>query len=587
MSNLRRMFSFVKPYRWRLVFFMFTAIGYSVMTALPIIIIRDFLSIILRERDWSRFRQVALLMTLAWLLRVYFIARRHVAERYLAHAVVRDATNRVIAHTLMQPLAFYDRWRSGDLMSRISHDAGALSQTVRIFTAFTSEPLSVIAMVGVAAVLSWELTLVGVVGFPPAAVLLVYLSRRIRTASQRAREVTADRSDAMVQTFSGIRVVKGFGREDLETENFTRTNSSIFDHTMRFVRAHANMRAVLETVGGVGIVGALIAGYFMIRDERIQPEDFMAFLIAVSALYGPTKALGRANAQIQQALPGAERLFQLLDAEERLPAAENPVELGPPREAIGLEGVHFSYGREEVLEGVTLEVPAGGVTAIVGPSGSGKSTVLNMVARFYDPLEGRVTVDGIDLKDADHAGWLDRMGLVTQDPFLFNTPIRDNIRYGKLDATDGEIEAAARMANIHDEIAALPEGYDTPAGERGGQLSGGQRQRICLARALVRNPSVLLLDEATSSLDSASERIVQAAIDRAQSGRTSLVVAHRLSTIMNAGRIYVMVAGGIEASGTHAELLEKSPTYKRLWAIQQGEGETELSGSIRQTPTEI
>ena len=569
-GKLRRIFRFVKPYKWRLVFFLFTAVGYSAMTALPVIIIREFLAVIIRERVWSRFWQIVLMLALTWLLRVYFIMRRYVAEGYLAHVVVRDATNHVIAQTLRQPLAFYDRWRSGELMARISHDATALNQAVRIFTVFVREPLSVIAMIAVLTVLSWELTLVGVVGFPPAAVFVAYLSAKIRGASRRAREAVADRSDAMVQTFGGMRVVKGFGRENLEIENFAGKNSSIFDHTMRYVRAHASMQGVLEVVGGVGIVGVLVVGYFMIRHARIQPEDFVAFLIALSGLYGPTKALGRANAQVQYALPGAERLFTLMDTEERLPVAESPVELNAPREAIRLEGVSFSYGREEVLDDATLEIPAGKVTAIVGPSGSGKSSVLNLVTRFYDPVEGKVSVDGTDLKDAEPSIWRARMGLVTQEPFLFNSPIRDNIRYGRLDATDEEIEAAARTANIHDEITALPEGYDTLAGERGGQLSGGQRQRICLARALVRNPSVLLLDEATSSLDSASERVVQAAIDRAQSGRTSLVVAHRLSTVMNADRIYVMVGGRIEASGTHAELLEKSPTYRKLWTIQQG-----------------
>ena len=570
MHKLRRMFRFVKPYKLRLVFFLFTAIGYSAMTALPALVIREFIAVLIERTDLARFWQSALLLALVWLFRVYFIMRRHVAEGYLSHVVVRDATNRVMAHTLEQPLGFYDRWRSGELMSRITHDALALNQSVRIFTAFVREPLSVVAVVAMLAWLSLKLTLVGVVGFPLAAIPVVYLSNKIRQASRRARESVADRSDAMVQAFGGMRVVKGFGREDLETEKFAGTNNSIFDYTMRYVRAHASMRGILETVGGIGAVGVFIIGGLMVMDGKLSPQDFLTFMVMLPALYQPTKQLGQANAQIQEALPGAERLFALLDAEEKLPVADNPAKIEDLKDAVRLADVSFNYGREKVLEGVALDVTAGKVTAIVGPSGSGKSTVLNLVARFYDPVEGRVTVDGTDLRDADLDRWRDQMGLVTQEPFLFNTSIRDNIRYGRLDATDEEVEAAARTANIHDDIAALPEGYETPAGERGAQLSGGQRQRICLARALVRNPSVLLLDEATSSLDSVSEREVQAAIDRAQSGRTSLVVAHRLSTIMNADRIYVMVGGKIEASGTHGELLAESPTYERLWTIQQG-----------------
>lgn len=268
-------------------------------------------------------------------------------------------------------------------------------------------------------------------------------------------------------------------------------------------------------------------------------------------------------------------MFELLDANEHLPVAPDAKPAQAPKEAIRLCKVCFSYDKKPVLDHVDIEIPAGKTTAIVGPSGSGKSTVVNLVARFYDPNSGTVEVDGQDLKRLEPASWLKLLGLVTQEPLLFNASIKDNIRYGRLEATDAEIEVAAKLAGIHEEILKLPHGYDTIVGERGTRLSGGQRQRICIARALVRNPAVLLLDEATSSLDSASERQVQEAIARAKTGRTTLVVAHRLSTVIDADRIYVLVDGKIEAYGTHEALLEKSPTYKRLWELQQGRGSSE------------
>ena len=374
----------------------------------------------------------------------------------------------------------------------------------------------------------------------------------------------------MVQVFGATRVVKGFGREEEEASRFAATNSEIFHHSMKGARAASSLKGLVEIVNAVGGVAVVFVGGLMVLRGHFAPQDFFTFLFALVSLHKPSRVLGDANAQINNCLPGAERLFELLDVKDALPVPPDAVAAGPLRDAIRFRDVRFSYGREEVLGGVDLEMCAGKVTAIVGPSGSGKSTLVNLAARFYDPASGSVEVDGVDLKSVKPESWLGQLGLVTQDPVLFNTSIRDNIRYGRLDATNVEVEGAARLSNIHEDIVKLPEGYDTPAGERGMQLSGGQRQRICLARALVRGPAVLLLDEATSSLDSASERLVQEAIASAQKGRTSIVVAHRLSTVMDADRIYVLVGGRVEAAGRHDELLDTSATYKHLWEIQQG-----------------
>ncbi|MHC4252242.1 MAG: ABC transporter ATP-binding protein, partial [Planctomycetota bacterium] len=557
----------------RFLFFLFTCLGYSAFYGLPLILIRNFLGMFMKTRDSDQFWKTTGLLGACWLMLVYFRIRRDVTGRYIEHSVVRDATDRVVAHLLGQPLGLFDRWRSGELISRIGGDAGALSMTVRLFTVMVREPISALAVIGYLVSMNWKLALLGLVGFPLAAYPIAVLSRRVRQASRKARESAADRSDAMVQFLGGMRVVKGFGREDLEATRFAGKNSAIFNHTMKGARAGANLGGAVELVNGIGGVALVIAGGLLIVEWQVDwfgADEFMTFLIALVMLHQPTRALSQANRTVQQSLPGAERLFELLDVEEKLPVPAVPARPGPLSDAIRLRRVSFSYGREEVLKGVDIDVEARKTTAIVGPSGSGKSTVLNLVARFYDPDWGSVAADGTDLRDVEPKVWRERIGLVTQEPVLFNSTIRDNIRYGRLDATDAEIKDAARLADIHDDIVGFPQGYDTLAGERGGQLSGGQRQRICLARAMVRNPSLLLLDEATSSLDSASEKVVQEAIDRVEAGRTSVVVAHRLSTVRNADRIYVLVGGEVEASGPHEELLKESPTYKHLWDIQRG-----------------
>jgi len=572
LRKLLLMFRFVRPYKWRLFFFLYAAIGYSAFASLPLLLVREYLAIIIESRSGERFWTLVGLLLVSWLLSVYFFIRREIASQYLSHAVVRDATNRVMAHLLAQGLAFFDRQRTGELISRIATDSACLSRTVTIFTFFVREPLTILFVLGVLFSLNWKLTLLGLVGFPLAAWPTAVLGRKIRRASRRQLENAADRSHLMVQAFGGVRMVKGFGREAVEADKFKSANRAIFEHSMARARADASLKGIVELVNAIGMILVVIAGGLLCfsRVADFTPQDFLTFVASLALLHKPTRDLGYANSQVQEALPGAERLFQLLDVELRLPVAPDAVAVGRLSEAIRLRGVSFSYDREPVLDGVDIEIPAGRTTAIVGPSGSGKSTVVNLVARFYDPVSGSVEVDGLDLRKADPASWLAQLGLVTQEPLLFNTSIRENIRYGRLDATDAEVEEAARLACVHEEIVRLPEGYDTIVGERGSQLSGGQRQRVCLARALVRNPAVLLLDEATSSLDSASERQVQEAIEKAQAGRTTLVVAHRLSTVMNADRTYVLVGGRVEACGTHRELLEKSPTYRRLWELQQG-----------------
>jgi subfamily B ATP-binding cassette protein MsbA len=475
-----------------------------------------------------------------------------------------------MAHILRQPLSFFDRWRTGELLARVSQGKGAVGATISIFMVLVKEPLTIAGILGVIIYLNWKLALIGMVGFPLAAWPLAVLTRRIQRIAMKAQRRVAARSDAVIQVFTGMQVVKGLRRGGYETRRLEVSNEELFNLGMKQARTVANLRGLVETINGIGSLGVVLVGGALVIYGHLSGEELLTFLFALVALHGPVRSLGGVNATIQSALVGGGRYFELLDADETLPVPENSVPIEHLRESIRFRNVSFSYGREEVLKDVNLEIEAGKATAIIGPSGSGKSTVLKLLMRAYDPTSGSVQVDGVDLRQLDHATWLDRIGIVTQEPLLFNTSIAENILYGRLDASVEEVREAARVANIHDDIMKLPQGYDTPAGERGGQLSGGQRQRVCLARSLVRNPMMLILDEATSSLDSVSEKTVQKAIAHAQVGRTSVIVAHRLSTVIDAARIYVLVDGHVEASGRHEELIERSSTYRRLWRIQQG-----------------
>jgi subfamily B ATP-binding cassette protein MsbA len=572
MRKIFRMLRFATPYKRRILFFLFTSVGYSACHSLPIYLIREYLGVVFESRAAYTLWTLTWILTAAWLFRAYFLVRRQVTEAYILRAAQRDAQDRLMAHILRQPLGFFDRWRTGELLARIGKGTGGVGTMVGASMLLVKEPLTIIAILGVIIYMNWKLALIGIVGFPLAFWPLVALMRRIRRIALQAQRRGAARSDSVIQTFTGMQVVKGFRRGEYEAGRLKASNEELFGLGMKQARTVANLRGLVEIINGIGALGVVVAGGFLVIHGHLTGKELLAFLFALVALHGPVKSLSGVNATIQGALVGGERFFELLDIDETLPAPEHPVRIERLSEAIRFKNVGFSYGREEVLKDVDLEIEAGKATAIVGPSGSGKSSVLKLLMRAYDPTSGSVQIDGVDLRHLDQAGWLDGIGIVTQEPLLFNTSITENVLYGKLDASPEEIREAARVANIHDDIMKLPQGYDTLAGERGGQLSGGQRQRVCLARSLVRNPMILILDEATSSLDSVAEKTVQKAIARAQVGRTSVVVAHRLSTVMDAERIYVLVDGHIEAFGRHQELIERSPTYGRLWRIQQGAG---------------
>jgi subfamily B ATP-binding cassette protein MsbA len=493
-------------------------------------------------------------------------------EAWLSQRVVLDAQNRLAEKLLSMDIGFFMRERTGEIISRMSNDLLFLGRTIKFGSTFISDPLQLIAYLVAIFVISWKLALLGLIGAPLGGYLMSVLSRKMRKASKRAQEKRADITSAMVQFLGGMKIVKAFACEDYESRQFQGETKKLFGVTMKREQARAWMRPVMEFVSSVGMLAVLALAGEWYFNGTIKLNDLTGFIAALMMMYNPAKELSRSNSDLQEALPGADRVFALLAVEPNIVEGEKILSGSP--ETICFENIDFAYSPDApVLKDINLEIKRGECVALVGPTGSGKSTMTNLLLRFYDPDRGRVAIDGTDIRDYTFKSLRSRMALVGQDPFLFNGTIRDNIAYGQADATQEKIEAAASAANIHDDILSFPDGYDTIVGERGTNLSGGQRQRVTIARALYKNAPLLILDEATSSLDSVSEKQVQAALDHLMAGRTSLVIAHRLSTIRHADRIVVLENGRITAQGTHEELLELSPTYAKLVQLQNGTGE--------------
>jgi subfamily B ATP-binding cassette protein MsbA len=489
---------------------------------------------------------------------------------YIGQGIISAVQLRMFAHLMRADLGFFQRNSTGKLISRFNNDANMLRAAVSTaLTGMVKDSLTLVFLVGLMFWQDWLLALIAFVVFPLAVLPIVRIGKRMRKVSANTQTQMGELTTILDETFQGARHVRAYGMEEYEIGRAQRAIDTVFALVHKAGRVRSATHPIMETLGGVAISVVILYGGAQVLSGHTTPGTFFSFITALLLAYQPMKSLANLNTSLQEGLAAAERIFALLDLEPDIRDAPDAVELGPAAGAVRLEGVRFGYEPGAVaLDGIDLDIPAGSMVALVGPSGAGKSTVLNLIPRFYDCQSGRVTVDGRDVREVTLASLRANIALVSQEISLFDDTVRANIAYGRPGATEDEIVAAATSAGAHGFIEKLAHGYDTHVGGRGMKLSGGQRQRIAIARAMLKNAPILLLDEATSALDTETERQVQAALAVLMKGRTTIVIAHRLSTVVNADAIFVMEAGRVAETGTHAALLARGGAYARLHAMQ-------------------
>ena len=515
--------------------------------------------------------RISLALLVVFLLKNIFDYLQNVLTVWVEQAVVRDLRSQLYAHLHDLSLSFFHSRRTGALLSRLTND---LSLVRGALAAGFSNVVKSVLLLAVCLFwifwTSWRLALLSLVVIPPSLLLIVWVGKKLRRRSTITQERMADLNSILSETLGGIRVVKAFSMEEFEKRRFAGAANDYFRAFVKQQRIGAIAGPVSEYLGVVAATAVLwYGGHEVLLRRALEPQQFFIFLFAMLQLMSPLKSLSNVNATLQEGLAGAVRIFRILDTQPAIVSRPGARSIDAIRSGIEFDRVSFHYGNgPDVLRDVSLSVRAGEVVALVGPSGAGKSTLVDLVARFYDPTDGAISLDGTDLRDYDVGSLRRMMGIVTQDPLLFNDTVARNIAYGVTDADPETVRRAALAANADHFIREMPSGYEAKVGDRGIRLSGGERQRVAIARAIFKDPALLLLDEATSNLDSESELLVQEALEVLFRGRTVFVIAHRLSTIQRADRILVMHKGQLRESGDHQELLALRGIYWKLYQLQ-------------------
>ena len=498
--------------------------------------------------------------------------------------IVTDLRRKLYERIQMQSLSFFTEHPTGLLMSRITNDVLSVqSASSEAITSLVKDTITLIGLVGVVFYLDWKLALIAMIVFPITAYPITKFGKKIRKYTTSTQTTMGTLSSLLQETIAGTRIVKAFCMEKYESNRFAKENERLFNLGMKIVSIGALSSPLMDFLGGLGIAAIVFYGGYNVIQGHSTPGAFFSFLAAVLMLYEPIKRLTNINNTINQGIAGGERIFSIIDRKPDIEDRPGAVDLPPIEKEIVLENVTFKYEQTPVLKSINLKIKAGETLAIVGMSGGGKTTLVNLIPRFYDVSEGRVLIDGRDIRDVTVRSLRGQMAIVTQQTILFNDSVRNNIAYGDIERTDDAVIRAAKAANAHDFITRLPQGYESNIGELGTKLSGGEKQRISIARALLKDAPILILDEATSSLDTEAEIEVQDALDNLMKGRTTLVIAHRLSTIRNADRIIALSGGEIVEEGTHDALLAKKGEYYRLYNLQfkdEGNGNDRLAKDV-------
>lgn len=576
---MRRLFALVMPHWRRLALAAACSLVVSGTNGAIAWLVKPAVDRIFIAGDRSLLGLLSITVLVVFVLRGGFTYLQNYLMRSSGAKIARDLRNRLYSHLLHLPLSHYSKNSTGSMMSRVLNDAAVLQDllatTVRDFFVQTG---TIIVLISIAFYMRWDLTLIAVFILPAAFYFAGRLGKRLKRVSLKAQEKISGLTETLTEGLSGIKVVKAFSMEDAEASKFRDRNQGYYRELMRGTRIYEASSLIMEFTGGIGIAFVLWYGSSLIVDKTISAGQFFSFIASILMVYTPAKRLAQVNNALQHASAAFDRIEALLKEPEEKDGTFKISEINEIR----LENVSFKYeGKEEdALDSISLTVRKGEVVAIVGRSGSGKTTLVDLIAGFYEPTSGRVLFDGIDITDVSKESLRRLIGIVGQDVVLFDDTVKANIAYGIKGASEGSIIEAAKAAYAHDFIMRLPQGYDTPIGQRGVRLSGGERQRISIARAILKNPSVLILDEATSALDTQSEMIVQKALDglimagsyhKPDALRTVFVIAHRLSTIKKANRIIVLEAGRIAEIGSHDELMTLNGIYRHLYELQFGQ----------------
>jgi len=567
----RRLLALSRPHLWRLALAgLCLLVSSASFLAIPYVI-RPLIDSVFVHHDAAALDRVTLTLVGVVVVTAAFGYGRGYLLAYTGTRIVSDLRVRLYTHLQRLSLSFYDERRTGEIMSRVTAD------TTLVQTVITNNLLSLVQQVFTLAVVvvivlvtDWRLALLALAVAPLLVVMGLLVGRRTRALSKQAQEQLAEASTVLEETLSATRVVKAFGRERYELERYAGAVGRSFSITVSAARLRALFEAVMTTAGFAAVAVVLWFGGHEVLAHRLTPGGLISFLFYLMLLIGPLQSLASLYNEFQQALGGAARIFELLDTRPAIVDAPGAYALPAVRGHLEIRGLSFAYGADGrmgavVLDEINVTAAPGQVVALVGPSGAGKTTLVSLLPRFYDLTAGRITIDGHDITGVTQESLRAVMAIVPQEPTLFGGTVRENIAYGRAGATGDEVERAARAANAHAFIAALPDGYDAIVGERGVKLSGGQRQRIAIARAILKDPRLLILDEATSALDNHSEALVQEALERLMAGRTTIVIAHRLTTVERADKIVVLDRGRVVEEGTHADLLARGGLYQRLY----------------------
>lgn len=568
-TSYRRLLEYLWPY-WRVLLIAIVCMLFVAASNLILPwVIKDVVDRVLMDKDVYMLYWVIAAILIVFLIRGITTFGHRFLMGYIGQRVITDLRYSLYKHLQKLSISYYDKRRTGEIMSNLTNDIAALqSAIVENFVSLVQEGLIFIGSFISMVYLQWKLTILCLVIVPLVTGTIRFFGRKLHNSGRTVQEKLADVTSMLQETIQGVRIIRSFNRTDFEIQRFQSVNESNFNATVRTIRQQSQMTPFVEFFSAFAVTAIIWYGGMSVINGVMTSGELIAFLMYAINLANPVKRVAEAVGNIQKSLAAADRVFHILDTRPDTIEKENAKELVINDGCVKFKHVKFHYNEGHlILEDFDFTAQAGKTIAIVGPSGAGKTTVANILPRFYDVTGGAVYIDGVDIRDVTLSSLREQIGMVPQDTMLFNTTIKDNILYGRLDATDEEIWEAVRAANAEEFIKALPQGLQTMAGDRGVVLSGGQRQRISIARAILKNPKILILDEATSALDTESEKVVQDALDKLMIGRTAFVIAHRLSTIKHADHILVLNNGRIEEQGTHEELISRHGLYYELYTM--------------------